>query len=183
MKVRHFGAINGFMGNIYINITCSSPFWIQWCQMCLDWTIPPEVRAVYIFWLGGWGYEPHASFVIWMSSQQTRIVLKTLTFKLQPMILNWYLRNTFRSDHLVKNVASLYISHRGGFGILAPTLIILIWMFFSGTQIVLKNLAFKVVLKFKLFASIWNDWSNILEQYPQLFMTPFVVLWETYTLI
>ena len=116
MKMRHFGAINGFMGNIYINITCSSPFWIQWCQMCLDWTIPPEVRAVYIFWLGGWGYEPHASFVIWMSSQQTRIVLKTLTFKLQPMILNWYLRNTFRSDHLVKNVASLYISHRGGLG-------------------------------------------------------------------
>src|SRR6218665_3388352 len=126
MKMRHFGAINGFMGNMYINITCSSSFRIQWCQMCLDWAIPTKVRAVYIFRLGGWGYEPHASFVIGMCSQQTRIVLKTLTLKLQPVILNLYLRNTFRSDHLVKNFASLYILHRGGFGILAPMLNIFI---------------------------------------------------------
>src|SRR6218665_593125 len=47
------GAINGFVEKIYINVTCSSSF-------CLDWTIPPNVRAVYIFRLGGWGFEPQS---------------------------------------------------------------------------------------------------------------------------
>src|SRR6218665_1214804 len=66
------------------------------------------------------GLNPHASFVILMFPHKTRIVLKTLTIILQPLILNRYLPKTFRSDHLIKRVDSLHILHRGLFGALSP---------------------------------------------------------------
>ena len=74
--------------------------------------------------------NPHASFVISMFSHQTRIVLKTLTFKLQSLIMNRYFWNTFRSDHSLKSVDSLYILHRGWFGILSPHFILYLNVFF-----------------------------------------------------
>src|SRR6218665_570690 len=53
-------------------------------------------------WVGGFDREEHWHLSCQCSSHQTSIVLKT--FKLQPLILNLYLRNTFRPDHLIKSV-------------------------------------------------------------------------------
>src|SRR6218665_1199966 len=48
--------------------------------------------------------NPHASFVMSMFSRQTRIVLKTLSFKLQPLILNRCLPITFRTDQFRQSI-------------------------------------------------------------------------------
>jgi len=74
-------------------------------------------RSLYIShrWVGVLNH--HASFVILLFPHQTKIVLNTLTFKLQPLILNLWLPNTFRSDHLIKSFVILHISHSGRFGV------------------------------------------------------------------
>src|SRR6218665_2448535 len=67
-------------------------------------------------------------------SHQTRIILKTFTFKLQLLILNLYLRNTFRSYHLIKSVdrppCKNIFSHSGWCGALSPHTSFCISMFF-----------------------------------------------------
>src|SRR6218665_895031 len=94
--------------------------------------------------------NPHASFAMSMFSHQTITVLKTLTFKLQPLILNRCLPNTFRSDHLFKSLDSLYISRRGRFGVFSPHISFFILMFFLWTSIVLLKLPFKLVMRCKI---------------------------------
>src|SRR6218665_1802197 len=80
---------------------------------------------------------------------------KTITFILQPLVLNRYLLNTFRSDHLIKraHVDSVHISHRARFGVLSPQTSFFTSMLSPWTQIVLMNLTFKLALRFKIFAS------------------------------
>src|SRR6218665_1586194 len=82
---------------------------------------------------------------------------KTITFLLQPLILNRYLPNTFRSDHLIKRVDSVHtctcISHRARFGDLSPQTSFFTLMLSPWTQTVLLNLTFKLALWFTFFAS------------------------------
>src|SRR6218665_1218143 len=48
-----------------------------------------------------------------MFSHQTRIAIDTITFKPQSLILNQFLRNTLRSDHLITGFhMSMYFSLR-----------------------------------------------------------------------
>ena len=57
--------INGFMRNIYIDITCTcrSSLWIQAYQIYWNRTISSKVIAVYIFRIGRWGFvHPHLIF-------------------------------------------------------------------------------------------------------------------------
>ena len=81
---------------------------------------PLKVIAIYIVRIGQWGFELPCFSCHFNVSHQNRIVLKTLTFIRQPLILNRCLQNTLRSDYLIKRFDSLQISHRGRFGVLSP---------------------------------------------------------------
>src|SRR6218665_1845971 len=135
------------------------------------------------------GGEPHASFVILMFPPSDQNCSKIITFILQPLILNRYLPNTFRSVHLIKRVESIHISHRARFGVLSPKTSFFTLMLSPWTQIVLLNLTFKLALRFKIFASNLYNWSEIFEYTPTFFvkMRHFWhhswFLWGTYTLV
>ena len=128
--------------------------------------------------------NPLASFVMLMFCHQTRIVLKTLSFKLQPLILNRCLPNTFRSDQFRQSIDS----HRGQFGVLSPHISFFILLFFFGTQIVPLKLPFKLALRFKILHLIEMTGAKYLSIPPHFcekapFPTLLMVLWKTYTLI
>ena len=155
--------IDGFMGNIYI-----SKIFI------LNPGMPNTLRSnnpiksysnLHIsHWLVG-VWAPYSICHVYVL-HQTRIALKTLPFILQSLILNRYLPKTFRSDHLIKRFDSLHISHRNRFGVLSPKTSFFILMLSPRTHIVLLNLAIKLALWLKVFASNWNNWSQIFEYNP-----------------
>jgi len=133
----------------------------------------------------GGGYEPHTSFLTWVFSCQTKIVLKTITFKLQPLILNRCLPNMFRSDHLSKtyNSFTVYIFCMEASGSFEPPCFICYLNGYPWAQIVLLNLPFKLALQFKLLHLNEMIWGKMLNTPIFVKMRPLVILWETYTLI
>src|SRR6218665_1925025 len=121
-----------------------------------------------------------------MFSHQTRIVLKILTFILQPLILNRYLPKTFRSDHLIKRIDSLHISHRDLFGALSPQNFIIhlnvipLDSNFAVERYLQNGLKFLHLIKItgaKYLTTPPHFWENA------PFLAPLMILWETYALV
>src|SRR6218665_3314890 len=83
---------------------------------------------------------------------------------------------------------SLYISHRGQFGVLSPHISFFILIFSLGTIIVPLKLPFKLALRFKMLHLIEMTGAKYLSIPPNFcekapFPTLLMVLWKTYTLI
>jgi len=131
---------------------------------------PIKVIAVYKFRIGQWGVWTPCIICHLNVSPSDQNCSKTITFILQPRILNRYLPNKFRSDHLIKRAGSVHISHRARFGVLSPEALFLISMLSPWAQIVLLNLTFKLALRFKIIPSNWNNWSEIFEYTPTFFV-------------
>src|SRR6218665_3223564 len=99
-----------------------------------------------------------------------------------------YILNILRSDHRNKLLQFIYLTSRPAWGY-QPSASLFISMFFNHIKIFIYNLILKLVLKFKISASISNYWSKyIFEQTPYFcgnapFKTAVMVLWETCTLI
>jgi len=88
----------------------------------------------------------------------------------------------------IKSFDSLYISHRGQFGVLSPQISFFILMFILWTQIVPMKLPFKLVQRFKILRLIEMTGAKYLSTPPHFcenapFLALLMDLWERHTLI